>query len=122
MDTHRGSSPAPFIERGTETQEELGGNSILNIMARMKVYAELAVSGRNMITTDSGFLGISVPNAQKGDVVAYLYGFAGPFLLRAGPYYYTIVGGAYIAGLMDWSLMDECLDQGLLSESTFRIR
>ena len=34
-----------------------------------------AAGGRNLVTTENGFVGIVVPNIQSGDVVSCLYGW-----------------------------------------------
>ena len=63
-----------------------------------------------------------MPHVQPGDVLVFLFGMNMPWVLRPGKSFYTIVGGAYVGGLTDLSVLDRCYEQGQLFEATFRIR
>lgn len=58
--------------------------------------------GRAMFVTSKGYIGLAPWNAQGGDVVSVLFGGITPFLLRktAGKELYTLVGEAYVYGIM----------------------
>ena len=106
----------------TDLERDLDGRSIHAVTRQIEESANASTKGRKMIMTEHGFVGISIPNAQKGDAVTFLYGFPMAMILRPGPHYYTVVGGAYIHGLMDWPSLDDFHDQGLLPQAVFRIR
>ncbi|KAN0091701.1 Heterokaryon incompatibility protein (HET) domain containing protein [Hyaloscypha variabilis] len=107
------------------TREELAGHSTGELILSMLHSAKIACFGRNLIVTEKELLlGICVPGVRKGDVLVCLFGMSMPWVLRPakGRDYYTVVGGAFIHGLTNWTVLDECYDKGRLCEATFRIR
>ena len=62
--------------------------------------------GRVMAVTSKGYIGLVPWNAQEGDVVSVLFGGCTPFILRnaAGAEVYTLVGEAYVYGIMGGEL------------------
>lgn len=116
-----GSPPLGSKER-SEAREDLAGYSVDSVVSQMISFASLAASGRNLVITKTGFVGIGVPTMKPGDVVAHFYGFPMPLALRMGTDHYTIVGGVYLDGLMDGSVLDECVEEDLLHRATIRIR
>ncbi|OCK96039.1 HET-domain-containing protein [Cenococcum geophilum 1.58] len=103
---------------------ELDGLSIRAFVAYILTATLLACSGRTLVVTKGGLLAIAVPDVQEGDVLVYLFGMHAPWILRPVPNkpWYTVVGMAFVNGLMDWKVLDECYDEGLLSVATFCIR
>ncbi|KAL5118209.1 hypothetical protein ACEQ8H_003881 [Pleosporales sp. CAS-2024a] len=73
--------------------------------------------GRVMFVTEKGYIGLGPWNAKRGDVVGVLLGGCTPFLLRevAGEQSYTLVGEAYVHGIMSGELFD-----GKMGEPTLR--
>jgi hypothetical protein len=50
-------------------------------------------------------MGLIPAHAQEGDVVAVLTGGHVPIILRPRDGYYTVVGDAYVQGIMDGEAM-----------------
>lgn len=109
---------------GMLPQAELNGLSIRAFVLNIIAATWTACSGRTLVITRGGLLAIAVPDVHEGDVLAYLFGLHAPLILRPSPKksYYTIIGSAFVHGLMDWVTLDECYNEGLLSVATFRIR
>ncbi|KAF3761983.1 hypothetical protein M406DRAFT_104393 [Cryphonectria parasitica EP155] len=61
------------------------------------------VRGRRLFSAGQGDFGLGPANTMIGDVVAVLYGGRFPFILRRAPgrNTYTLVGYAYVQGIMD---------------------
>jgi hypothetical protein len=67
-----------------------------------------ASTGRCLIITESGELGLGPISTQPGDVVAFIRNTKVPFLLRkAQAGRYTVVGEAYIHGFMRGEILKE---------------
>ncbi|KAK0122140.1 hypothetical protein ONS95_010401 [Cadophora gregata] len=116
-------NPSPLGSRERRKgRESLAVYSIDSVVSQVISFASLAASGKNLIMTKIGFFGIGVPTVVPGDVLAQLYEFPMPLALRPSTDNYTIVGGVYLGGLMDGSVLDECVDNGALPRATFRIR
>ena len=65
--------------------------------------------GRCLLVTRSGDLGLGPISTQSGDVVAFIRNTRVPFILRnAQAGRYTLVGEAYIHGLMCGEIQNEC--------------
>ena len=63
--------------------------------------AGVAQRGRKFTATEFGRMGLVPHHATKGDVVAVLTGGRVPIVLRPHEGYYTVVGDAYVHGIMD---------------------
>lgn len=60
------------------------------------------VRGKMLFSTDMRYYGLGPPGVKAGDVVVVLYGGRFPFILRpALSHKYTLVGYAYVSGIMD---------------------
>lgn len=66
--------------------------------------------GRTFFTTGDGRLGWAPKNSVPGDVVAVLSGGRVPIVLRAGDGWCTVVGDAYMHGIMDGEAMNNAHD------------
>ncbi|KAF4500380.1 Heterokaryon incompatibility 6, OR allele [Fusarium agapanthi] len=64
---------------------------------------------RRLFLTEGGYLGLAHPSSQPGDEVVLLSGGRVPFVVRRGsaeiPECYSIVGEAYVHGIMDGELL-----------------
>jgi hypothetical protein len=67
-----------------------------------KGYASMcrAVAGRRLALTDEGYVGIVPDTSKEGDKVCILQGFNVPFVLRQVGEQYSLVGDAYLQGIM----------------------
>ena len=101
-----------MIEKGYDTPS-LNPVTNLKLMSESRTkYNELrkrihnASIGRAMFVTSNGFIGLGPWNAQEGDMVSVLFGGCTPFILRktAGKELYTLVGEAYVYGIMGGEL------------------
>ena len=82
-------------------------------------------SGRKMIRTKMGWMGLSSTRVQVGDVVVLIYTGVTPLILRpfqtsTGQQGYRFVSDAFVHGMMDGQIFD-LLDQGLVREQWFTI-
>jgi hypothetical protein len=100
---------------------ELGGMSLVTFLLRIRSQTYAVGGSRKVIISRAGLSGLSVTNAQPGDEIVCLNGFHMPFVLRPRMDHYRMVGWAYLPGLMDWSVLTECLDKGSLYETNFEI-
>jgi Heterokaryon incompatibility protein (HET) len=106
-------------------REELAGRSTSEVVLGMLNQAKTVCRGRNLIVTKrESLLGICVPGAVAGDVLACLSGMSMPWVLRPtkDKDYYTVVGGAFVHGLTDCAVLEKRYEEGRLTEATFRIR
>ena len=71
---------------------------------RKRIYS--ASVGRAMFVTSKGFIGMAPWNAQQEDVVSVLFGGCTTFILRkrTGEEKYSLVGEAYVCGIMGGEL------------------
>lgn len=71
---------------------------------------------QRFFVTDSGHIGLGPRALEEGDVVAVLGGGKCPFVLRPaaerGCGFYTMVGPAYVDGIMDGEAVQEHMKQG----------
>ena len=56
--------------------------------------------GRHFFITNTGFIGVAAAKAHETDIVSILYGEKRAIILRPHGAFYTIVGAAYVSGLM----------------------
>jgi hypothetical protein len=85
IDLHRDGS-APYLMKA----RAFNYNSICNY----------ATSSRKFFTTSGGFIGLTSPGSEIGDAVCLLPGAVTPFIMRRNQQTWTLVGEAYIHGLM----------------------
>jgi hypothetical protein len=89
------------------------------------VYRRL--DGRKLIISEAGFVGVGVPDVEKGDVIAFIFGTPCPIILRPvmSSTGYNFVGFAYVSGFMDVEEVErydkEGRFNGLDLETTFDI-
>ncbi|KAH8590966.1 heterokaryon incompatibility protein-domain-containing protein [Bisporella sp. PMI_857] len=65
----------------------------------------LALMGRNLVTSKSGWLGMAPKAAQVGDLIAIVYGCSFPAVLRPNEDCYWLIGECYVDGIMDGELI-----------------
>jgi hypothetical protein len=75
--------------------------------AEMEAAVSLANASRRGMITDTGCFGLIPMDADVGDVVAVLTGGRVPIILRPEGGYYTVVGDAYVHGIMDGQAMHD---------------
>jgi len=66
----------------------------------------LALTGRRLAITATGYLGMVPEEALKGDVIAVLYGCNFPVVLRRCGERHLVIGECYVDGVMDGELME----------------
>ncbi|OCK73482.1 hypothetical protein K432DRAFT_263440, partial [Lepidopterella palustris CBS 459.81] len=57
-------------------------------------------------TTDNGYIGVGPRDTLSGDHVAILLGGNMPFVVRQQSMYYSLIGEAYVDGIMDGELTE----------------
>ncbi|KAK4123960.1 hypothetical protein N657DRAFT_546581, partial [Parathielavia appendiculata] len=62
---------------------------------------ELRILRRRFFITSKGFFGLGPRNAKPGDAVFILYGCSVPVILRRSREFWTFIGEAFVAGIMD---------------------
>ncbi len=67
----------------------------------------IAQNGRRFMVTQAGRMGLIPKHAKEGDVVAILIGCRVPIILRSVAGYYSVIGDAYVQGMMDGEAKDE---------------
>jgi hypothetical protein len=75
-----------------------------------------------IFSTRSGFLGLGMPNIQKGDHVVLIFGCSTPWALRLDNGFYRLVGQLYVAGITGVNVVDEVYAAAELEATTFDIR
>jgi hypothetical protein len=63
--------------------------------------------GKRLFITSRGYLGLGPSHMQVGDELVIIYGVIVPFLLRKGDIHRTLVGEAFVHGIMDGEFMDD---------------
>ena len=80
--------------------------------------------------TETGFFGIGSKALEKGDLLAIWFGAPAPFIMRPrlnseegdGEVIYSVVGVAYVAGIMKGEMVDEIFCEDLEDDEVFIIR
>ena len=85
------------------------------------------IPGRTFFTTKHSFLGVGMPGVRPGDRATIWFGSDVPFIVRPTSVgeqteSYTLVGAAYIGGIMKGELVDEALPLGLMDAKPLFIR
>jgi hypothetical protein len=94
--------PGMFREQGMysgegQSDRELRQNDDLaNQIASDMHVAVLALIGRRLITTTGGYIGLAPEEVLKNNVIAILYGYNFPVVLRPCGEYYYVIGECYI--------------------------
>ncbi|KAI8720204.1 HET domain-containing protein [Fusarium sp. LHS14.1] len=117
------SSHAPRREEGEISSLTPGIDSILGALRNVLAPNEsLGKDGRGfestmhhvswsrrLFVTKTGYIGLSPPSAQPGDIVVLLSGGRVPFIVRKensdSSKYYRVVGETYVHGIMDGELL-----------------
>ncbi len=79
---------------------------------RSRIYR--ASKNRAMFITSKGFIGLAPWNAKKGDTICVLLGGCTPFILRPVSGSYTLVGEAYVYGIMGGELFRHAMGHARL--------
>lgn len=69
-------------------------------LASVERSLQAAIANRRFFRTDYGFVGIGPSDMQEGDVVSVMFGADMPFILRSYGVFQTLVGAAYVHGIM----------------------
>jgi hypothetical protein len=81
------------------------------------------VFGKAFFTTTIGFCGIGPLHVKPGDIIVLLENFTVPTVLRpSGTGFYTMIGIAYVNGVMDFSLLQPFHESGVIKECIFEVR
>ena len=70
--------------------------------------AEKYALGRRFFVTEKQYFGLASPQAEKGDRIAFVMGYAVPFILRREGENYRIIGETHVQGLMNGEILEEC--------------
>lgn len=81
-----------------QTEKHYG--TIRGIAQNLDLFA-VALQGRKLVTTYTGYIGLVPDRAEVGDVIAVLWGCNFPVILRLCQGGFRYVGECYIDGLMD---------------------
>jgi hypothetical protein len=81
------------------------GNQVPQAFFLIDVALAAAHEGRKFMMTQEGRMGLVPTHAREGDVVAVLTGGHVPIILRPKEGHYTVVGDAYVQGIMDGEAM-----------------
>ncbi|OBT67663.1 hypothetical protein VE03_03431 [Pseudogymnoascus sp. 23342-1-I1] len=79
------------------------------------VYCMTFATNRRLLITENGYIGLAPIRAQKGDRVCVLYGCSVPLVIREREGMVTLVGEAYVHGVMDGQAID-LKSSGMLDE------
>jgi hypothetical protein len=86
--------PAKLRETGDSTSDAM--RSIIEFYEAFRHHC----FGRSLFTTEGNRIGTAPDGVEPGDVIAILRGGRLPFILRRHGDYYTVVGTAYVHGIM----------------------
>ena len=78
--------------------------------------------GRFFFVTSMGFVGTAVGRVRMNDSVTFLFGETLPTILRPRGNSYSVVGAAYVSGIMNGELTDEMYKTGFVEKTSFIIR
>jgi hypothetical protein len=107
----------PRLKSGTTSQHS-------STMSEYYQALETHLPGRTFFTTKCGFVGIGMPTVQKGDEVTIWFGATVPFVMRSSaqdPTKCSLIGAAYIAGIMEGEMVDELYCEDLLDSKTLLV-
>jgi hypothetical protein len=107
-----------------KTPSPLNKNLYTSDVAAVSTIISSTTYGRCFISTEKGYVGWAPEQCKKGDVVAVLAGGKVPYVLRPeaslnpseesgdSRKYYSVLGDAYIRGIMDGEVVTELEDRG----------
>jgi len=96
---------------------------VLDLVEPLRRGLASRLEGNKVFITESGFLGVGTPYIEKDDEVALVLGMKCPYMLRPiADGEFRLAGFAYVGGLMDFDLLDECFDKSDLELKTLSIR
>jgi hypothetical protein len=111
-------------ESWLKTPSPLNKNLYTSDVSMVSTVISGTTYGRCFISTEKGYVGWAPKQCKKGDVVAVLAGGKVPYVLRpeapSNPSeesgdsrkYYSVLGDAYIRGIMDGEVVTELEDRG----------
>jgi hypothetical protein len=88
-----------FVTLNTEPES-------INLMRHYWEKLEAQSRGKRLFTTSQGYLGLGPSHMHVGDELVIIHGVIVPFLLRKGDAHRTLVGEAFVHGIMDGEFMD----------------
>jgi hypothetical protein len=92
-----------WVAENSEDSEHI---ELLNQMASDMHLVVLALTGRRLVTTSTGYLGLAPAELLEGDIIAVLYGCNFPVVLRPCEDKFYFIGECYVDGVMDGELME----------------
>lgn len=99
----------------------IGGGKNGRLFARLSTMLRGKFLGRKVLSTEAGFVGISVSQIEVGDIVTFVFGSTAPLILRRCADNYRIVGSAYVSGMMNHDLLDHYYEKRIFQEASFNI-
>lgn len=75
-----------------------------------------------VVRSQAGITGTCFASVQVGDQIVAFHSFPMCFILRPFSNYYSLVGGIYLPGLMEWTTLTQCMEDGMMGEATFILR
>jgi hypothetical protein len=108
---HRIDAYEPFVKweewfRGPRTSYQTSDLRLRDVMGSISSVSK----GRTFCTTGRGRMGWVPKNSISGDVIAVLTGGRLPIVLRPHNGYYTVVGDAYVHGIMNGEALESAGD------------
>lgn len=91
-----------------EIHSALKGEEFYDPITKFAERFEFAYSGRRLLTTAKGYLGMSTESVKVGDVICHIAGATVPYVLRpvaSKEGTFTLVGEAYVHGAMDGEMV-----------------
>jgi hypothetical protein len=95
---------------------------VASLTSRLTFLINVAFPGRCFFVTSIGFVGVAVTKVRKNDSVTFLFGERLFTILRPQGLSYTMVGAAYVSGILDGEESSDIYRKGLVKETTFLIR
>lgn len=91
----------------TSDPDTISGNSLPQDFYLFDHALAVAQRGRKFVVTEHGRMGLVPRHAREGDVVAILTGASVPIILRPAENFFTVVGDAYVHGIMDGEAVED---------------
>ena len=92
----------PTLSSMQEIEEvRLGNRNVSEMFVAMT-----SLSGRRLITTRGGYLGLAPEEVEVDDVIAILYGCNFPVVLRPCGDFHSLVGECYVDGMMEGEMIE----------------
>jgi hypothetical protein len=120
-----GYDPAPALyERAFHNLLGTGGEAEPSLVQEYLGCLRHHLVARTFVTTRAGLVGVGMPDARVGDLITIWFGSPAPFIVRTLPTaeaYCTLVGPAYISGIMSGEIVDDLYCEDLMDSQTFRV-